>query len=81
MPRPDECKSAAAQLLPQHGCEAARGPLPFQELAQAAHKQRGKAAGVDQWHGGEVASIPAEVALTSLRAVNAVDSCQTCGLL
>ena len=26
---------------------------------QAACRQRGKAAGVDQWHGSEVASIPA----------------------
>ena len=44
-------------FAPQRAGETAWGPLSAQELVQAAKKQRGKAAGVDQWHGSEVDSI------------------------
>ena len=53
-------KNVAGQFVPQRARQAAWGPLSVQELVQAAKKQRGKAAGVDQWQGNEVDSIPGD---------------------
>ena len=45
--------------MPQRAAVAAWAPLRVQDVVQAACRQRGKAAGVDQWRGSEVASVPA----------------------